>query len=272
MGVVRTVHWKLTCPANQAVPLLLKALEASGFETSYSNDHELRAKVKMSWLKNRYSADVSATVAESADGSASVTWSVDMIGSKHSDVINDIADALPDGVLDDRGVGAAMQRLGKAGRMFGRKELRNLSSMIYADENVIEIGQGTLDNKQGIVVLTNERLFFFEKSGLVGESLQQFSLDAIQALSTSKRMTGERLEVAHAGLKTEIKQMGPGQSDALINAFRNLKRATSAPVPTSSAAPSDPVEQMQQLKRLLDAGLITESEFNTKRATILDRM
>ena len=121
--------------------------------------------------------------------------------------------------------------------------LLSSANMIYADEQVVQLGQGLLDKKQGIVVLTNERLFFFEKSGLLGESLVQFDVGAIQALSVAKGWGGERLEVAHAGMKTEIKQMGPGQADGRSRRFERLKRApASPPPPVSPAAAAAPAQ------------------------------
>ena len=263
MGVVRTYQWKLRCTADDAVRFIRAALGQAGFEASVTG-MKIDASSKMSWTKNRYSATLSAVIAAAADGAAA-SWTVEMAGSKHHEVLGEVAMQLPEGVLDDRGLSAAMDRLGKPGRLFGRRELAQLANMIYADERVVQLGQGLLDKKQGIVVLTNERLFFFEKSGLMGESLVQFDVGAIQALSVGKGWGGERLEVAHAGMKTEIKQMGPGQADGLIAAFREVKRAPASPppivYPAAAAGPTagpDPVEQMQQLKRMAEAGLITE--------------
>jgi hypothetical protein len=38
------------------------------------------------------------------------------------------------------------------------------------------------------------------------------------------------------------------------------------------ALKEDPMEQLAKLKKMLDAGLITEDEYNTKKAEILSRM
>ena len=58
------------------------------------------------------------------------------------------------------------------------------------------------------------------------------------------------------------------------------KRATSGsitmqagiPVPSQSVPKEDPLEKLTKLKSMLDAGLITEEEYNTKKAEILSRM
>jgi hypothetical protein len=50
------------------------------------------------------------------------------------------------------------------------------------------------EGKQGLVVLTNERLFFFEKS-LGSETVEEFPLKSIPSLSVSKGITGETLKI-----------------------------------------------------------------------------
>ena len=62
--------------------------------------------------------------------------------------------------------------------------------MSCASETVLELGQGVYDNKQALVVLTNERLFFFEKS-LGSKTVEEFPLTVINSLSVTKKITGE---------------------------------------------------------------------------------
>jgi hypothetical protein len=54
-------------------------------------------------------------------------------------------------------------------------------------------------------------------------------------------------------------------------------KAVPSPSASSPSAPiqaiaDDPLQKMRQLKEMLDAGLISESEFNTKKADLLSRM
>jgi len=78
--------------------------------------------------------------------------------------LDDISEHVPDEVFDDQGITSAVERLGKAGRLFGRKEVKHLHNVIRSTERVLELGQGNLSGKMGLVVLTTERLLFFERS------------------------------------------------------------------------------------------------------------
>lgn len=79
-------------------------------------------------------------------------------------MLDEIAGAVGDDAFNDGGIAEAIERLGKASRVFGRKEVRHLRHLIRAGENVVALGQGAYNGKQGIITLTDQRLFFFEKS------------------------------------------------------------------------------------------------------------
>ena len=75
---------------------------------------------------------------------------------------------------------------------------------------MIELGQGQYKDKQGLLALTDERLFFLEES-LGSETLEAFEIGAISSMSIHKKMTGEALRVHTAGNVAEIASMAHGQ-------------------------------------------------------------
>jgi hypothetical protein len=197
---------------------------------------------KMSFRKNRWAAEISVTVSPVGSGSM-VLCRVNMAGNKHYALLSEVADAVGDDAFDDQGVAGAVERLGKWSRLFGRKEVRHLHNVLRVSETVLELGQGVYDNKQGLVVLTTERMFFFEKS-MGSETVEEFPLAVINSLSINKKMTGETLKIFSSGNQSEIGSMTHGQGDALVRAYYTAKKAPvshkdPAGAPTS-AAPEDP--------------------------------
>ena len=229
-------------------------------------------------LKNRWAAEVNASVVPSEAGSIAVCR-VDMAGNKHYALLDELAAAVGDDVFEDRGVSGAVERLGKASRMFGRKEVRHLKNVLRASEEVRELGQGQYSGKNGLVVLSNERLFFFEKS-LGAETLEEFPLTVISSLSVNKKFTGETLKIHASGNSAEISSMMHGQGDALVRAFHVAKppsAAVMASAPSPAPAPAtptadDPIAQLERLAELRDKSIISEEEFATKKAEILARL
>lgn len=219
VSAVRSYEWSLTCPVDDALPVLRHALEQAGFAVPHVTQTQIQARAKTSWMKNRYAATLTGTVTAAGRGTL-VSWSIEMAGDKHDDVLAEVAVELPPGALDDHGVAAAMQKLDKASRRAGRRELARLGDLIAADEQVVALGQGLLGRRPGIVVLTDQRLFFYaERSGFTGDQLEQFDLPSIQRLTAIEGRTGDRLEIVHPRGQTDIKELDDGQAAALVAAF-----------------------------------------------------
>jgi Bacterial PH domain/Short C-terminal domain len=158
------------------------------------------------------------------------------------------------------------------GRLFGRKEVRHLHHLLRATERVIILGQGQYEKKQDLIVLTNERLFFFEKSLLGQETVEEFSLKSIISLETGKKMTGERLVVHVSGNRNEIKGMIHGQADEIVRQFRKLKAEHEAALTSLPARADDPLTQLEKLASMLDRGVISADEFEEKKAELMGRI
>ncbi len=83
------------------------------------------------------------------------------------------------------------------------------------------------------------------------------------------RIAQEQEEAMHRArreMMLEEKRAGTSQT----NVTTNVVAAT--PTSTSQPAESDPVAKLQQLKRMLDAELISQAEYDSKKAELLSRM
>jgi hypothetical protein len=211
-------------------------------------------------------------------GETLATARVEMNGTRHFDVLNELAGKVGDDLFDDRGAADAIERLGKPGRMFGRKEIRHLQHLLRGNERVMTIGQRRYGDRQGLVVLTTVRLFFFEKS-LGSETIEEFSLTAITSLAAKKvRFGGEHLVIHAAGSSSEMTHLFPGHADEVARQFRRLRgeaveRTASVDVaPPEAATGSDHLTTLKSLADLRDQGILTAEEFEQKKADILDRL
>jgi hypothetical protein len=274
MGIVRTVEWRLTSPPDEAERRLREVLANMGMSPEGEPGH-IKAKSGRSVLKNRWAAEVGIEF-ESINGATVAVAKVDMLGNKHYTLLDEIAEGAGDDLFDDRGAADAIDRLGKMGRVFGRREVRHLQHVLHGTERVIVLGQGQYERKQGLVALTSERLLFFEKGMLGQETIEEFSLKSISSLETGKKMTGERLVVHVSGNSSEIKGMSHGQADEIVRQFRRLKAEQDAPASAAPPAPAqagdDPFAQLEKLARMRDQGIITPEEFDQKKAELMDRI
>lgn len=224
---------------------------------------------RRSLRKNRWAATVSAAMRPETDATTVIDWSVDMFGDKHDNVLAEILEAI-NIPIDDLGVGEALNRLGKMGRFFGHLEARALANYVHLDERVVELAQGVYADRQGMLVLTTQRLFFFDKS-LLGAKVEEFDFSAIGSLGFSKRLGGEAIDISISGRSAQISQVAHGRAETFIAAFRAMR--SGAPTTNAQSAPvPDLADQIRKLGELRDAGILTDEEFVNKKAELLARM
>jgi hypothetical protein len=244
-------------------------MRAAGLDT-VQDGNPMKGSAKRSIKRNRWAAEVTAGVRPETSTTALIDWTVDMAGDKHQDVLGDVIEALKI-PLDDLGVNAALERLGKMGRFFGAREAAALSQFVYVDERVVELAQGVYGGNQGMLVLTTKRLFFFDKASF-GAKVEEFDFAAINSLGHSTSRGGEVIDIAISGRMAEITNVAPGRGGTFIQAFRDLRAANDRPAPPVTAASPDVVDQIKKLGELRDAGVLTDDEFAAKKTQLLARM
>ena len=132
-------------------------------------------------------------------------------------------------------------------------------------------GQGGLVKHMGQFVLTNKRACFYSEAPFE-EVFETMPLSKITSVETSSLMGRRvvRLHTAHDDL--EFKTLEP---KALFNkVIAHLERLRNEPT-SGSVAPASAecvTDQIKKLGELRDAGLLTNDEFNTKKAELLARL
>ncbi len=271
MGIKRTVEVRLLQPPEAALAALREGAESAGMTVRDEFESGFAAGAKRSLLKNRWAAEIRVDLQPSASATVA-TITVDMAGTKHLSLVNELTEPLA-AQIDDRGLNEAKERLGKPGRAFGMLELRALTYLLRGDERVIALGTGQFDGRMGMACLTTARLLFVDK-GLLTVSLNQveYPLHTIQAVSTKRSFTGETLVITSAGAVSEITHLMHGQAEELARQIHNLKRQSPPMSAPASVSAEDPTEMLKKLASLRDEGIISEEEFAAKKRVILDRI
>lgn len=269
MGIKVTNQWVLRLPLEQADAALRAGLDQMGAAPTGPVGH-IEGKTKAALMRNRYGAKITVEITEHPEG-AHAEVMVDALGDKQQTMLDELAATLPDGVLDDRGITAAVEKLGKFDRWMGKRELSHLRNILNPHERVVALAQGTYEKMQSLVVLTDQRLVFLEK-GLVRESVKEFQLSAVSSLSLQKAWTGESLEFTASGAKGTITQLQPGQGENFAAAYRQLRSSPAVKAAAPAAEAPGVLAQLEQLGKLRDTGVLTEREFETKKSDLLGRL
>jgi PH (Pleckstrin Homology) domain-containing protein/putative oligomerization/nucleic acid binding protein len=157
-----------------------------------------------------------------------------------------------------------------------RKELKKLTDKLAEDEEVVNLARGQYDNKTGLVVVTDRRILFTEQ-GMVRSRLEDFPYSRVSSVQTESGMMFGKLTIYSSGNKAVIDHIGPKERATEIGDYvrGHIGAGASTPQPQPSpAAESQPdvMQQLQQLGALRDSGVLTDAEFEAKKAELLQRL
>lgn len=157
------------------------------------------------------------------------------------------------------------------------REIKALASHIHDGEHLITMARGGLSGATGIIVVTDQRVLFLDKR-LTGHNIEDFPLRAITSISAGKSMMYAKLRIHIGSHSSEITHVFPKErAQEIADAVRHAqKAATSSPspllsaLPPAAAAPGPSVlDQLEQLGRLRQSGVLSDEEFEEQKRRIL---
>lgn len=161
-----------------------------------------------------------------------------------------------------------------------KRELKALPEILGENEPVLNMAAGQYDGKQGLLIVTDRRLVFFEK-GMVRSRQEDFPYSKISSLQTQTKMTTGVITIFVSGNKALIKSVLPKERVNEIGEYvrariaagdRPTAHATPAPPAPPTGAEQSHSDRLQSLQALKDQGLITDEEYATRREKILDSL
>lgn len=155
------------------------------------------------------------------------------------------------------------------------KQLKFAQEHLEPEEKVIEgvfgsyetksLGKDTIKN--GIFLATNKRLFFYGKRTF-GFDSESFPYSNISSIEFGKKAMGYTLSFYASGNKVNMKWIKDGDIASLVNYVKTKMNEKYKPVSGLSAQQSV-IEQIKELKELLDMEIISTEEFEVKKRQLL---
>jgi Bacterial PH domain/Short C-terminal domain len=164
-------------------------------------------------------------------------------------------------------------RLGK------KRDVKKLVEHLHDGEVVEEMAGGLNGGNQGLLVATNRRALFISE-GVIKHSFEDFPYDRITSITSSRGMALAKITVMAAGASRVIEQMDPASAQrvadhiraAVERAGRPVQQVQMPPVQVPAQAPDGIMEKLQKLGDLRDKGIVTQEEFDEKKAELLQRL
>jgi len=124
------------------------------------------------------------------------------------------------------------------------------------------------------VKATNRGLRFRDPKLLgLTEDITEIPYNKIDSLKKKGGLRGTTL-IMNSGTfgRIELGGISGGDADKIIAIYKKYRDAETPQAAPQQVPEEDPMELLSKLKKMAEAGLITEEEYNTKKAEILSRM
>lgn len=126
---------------------------------------------------------------------------------------------------------------------------------------------GTDTVKNGIFLATDKRLFFYGKRTF-GFDSESFPYSNISSIEFGKKAMGHTLSFYASGNKVTMKWINAGDVASFVNYVKTkMDEKNSRKINTT--VKNSAVEQVKEMKELLDMGIITLDEFEFKKKELL---
>jgi len=132
---------------------------------------------------------------------------------------------------------------------------------------------GTGDDKQhnGVLIVTGERVVFYRK-GLLGEVLETMPLNKITSIERKSLMGHRTIKMHTSNDELSFKSFDKENETKLVNAIEAGRASKDIGEKIPNAQQNDPMEALKKLGELKEMGILTEEEFQEKKAVLLSRL
>lgn len=129
------------------------------------------------------------------------------------------------------------------------------------------LGKDTLKN--GVFIATNKRLVFFGPKMFGGYDMEVFPYENISSIEMGKGLMGHHISFFASGNKATMKWINQGDIQKFIEIIKS-KLGNKNETPFNGSI--DIADQIKKLAELKDAGILTEEEFQSKKADLLAKL
>ena len=152
--------------------------------------------------------------------------------------------------------------------LFGtKKEVKVLPELLDDSEVVVYATSGFVDKGTVLIVVTEKRLIFVNRGLIYGTDFKEIPFDHINAVSYSKGIMFAKISITNGADTTVIDSVAKETAPIFVD---KLKKAISEVNQTTSNGSFDnSINDLRNLKQLLDDGIITQDDFDAKKKQIL---
>ncbi|MHC1688020.1 MAG: PH domain-containing protein [Methanothrix sp.] len=129
------------------------------------------------------------------------------------------------------------------------------------------------------LIITNRRILIY-KPGFIGAETEEYPFESIDKIDHKKGFIRSEIEIHAGGKEIELENISNDDAVKAIGIIRQnmhaqklAQKTVVLQQPVQATPPQeDPVTKLKQLKGMVEAGLITQDEYDKTKAAILAKM
>lgn len=175
----------------------------------------------------------------------------------------------------------------------GEAVLKVVKEYVYDDELILYFAWGCDSiTAKDFVVCTDKQMVVLDREAFgLTKNVKQFYYEDVTSMATLQETNGLLdlaltaalslcdLEISVAGAKEKLSNLYTYEADKAVKVYREcrrtIKEGNKQPqviVQQSAPAQDDPIAQLEKLNKLKEMGIISEEEFNAKKAVLLAKL
>lgn len=154
---------------------------------------------------------------------------------------------------------------------FARKEIRELPDVLSEDERIVYLveGRNKTTKHHIILVATDRRLIFVDKEFMYGLNVEDFSYDKVSSIQYEASLMLASIDIHVSDSTVEIDGVGKYEAELFCEKVRDFMSRPKEYFQNDSGITV--LDQLEQLGRLKENGVLSEDEFNEQKKKLLDK-
>lgn len=156
--------------------------------------------------------------------------------------------------------------------IFARKEIRELPDIISKEEKIVYLveGRNKINNHHIILVATDRRLIFVDKEFMYGLKVEDFSYSKISSIQYETAVLLASIDIQVTDDIVEIDGVGKYHAELFCEKVRDFMSRPE--VSTQNKPEPSILDQLEQLGRLKESGVVSEEEFLDQKKKLMDKL
>lgn len=166
---------------------------------------------------------------------------------------------------------AELEKLDINPTFFARKEIRELPDVLSEDERIVYLveGRNKTTKHHIILVATDRRLIFVDKEFIYGLNVEDFSYDKVSSIQYETSLMLASIDIHTSDNIVEIDGVGKYEAELFCKKVRDFMSHPKEYFQNDSGPTV--LDQLEQLGRLKENGVLSEDEFNEQKKKLLDK-